>query len=238
MNRRLARLLLRSYRPEWRAQYGQELEDLLCRRAPRISDILDVLWSGFVERIRQPFFGLWFCLLAGSAVTFLTSLIFAQPLWRILAAPVSGVLRDQGMGPRFMVQVTPFEGIEVVWLGIPALVTVFVTFALMLMLVWIYFSDAKEIQKRRCATRFVASSGSVFAFCTVLSFLAWRNGSIARLLQLYPDVRNAPLLSIGHCFVLLAASTMGVTLVLQIPIVTFFIWRFRATQDIVGPATL
>jgi len=58
MNRRLARLLLRSYRPEWRAQYGQELEDLLCRRAPRIFDILDIMWSGFGERMRQPTFGL------------------------------------------------------------------------------------------------------------------------------------------------------------------------------------
>jgi Sec-independent protein secretion pathway component TatC len=227
MNPRLARLLLRSYPPEWRDQYGQELEDLLCRRAPRISDILDVLWSGFVERMRQPSFGLWFCLLAGSALTFLTSLLFADPLWRIVSAPVSSVLRQQGLKPDSMVTVAPFEGIEVVWLGVPALVTVFATFALMLILVWIYFSNAKEIQKRRWATRFVACSGTVFALCAVLSFLAWQNGSIAKLLQLYPDVQNAPLLSVGHCFLLLAASTMGVTLLLQIPVVTFFVWRFR-----------
>jgi hypothetical protein len=227
MNPRLARLLLRSYPPEWRGQYGQELEDLLCRRAPRMSDILDVLWSGFVERMRQPSFGLCFCLLAGSALTFLTSLLFADPLWRIVSDPVSSVLGQQGFKPASMVTVTPFEGIEVVWLGVPALVTVFATFALMLILVWIYFSNAKEIQKRRWATRFVACSGTVIALCAVASFLAWRNGSIAKLLQLYPDVQNAPLLSVGHCFLLLAASTMGVTLLLQIPIVTFFVWRFR-----------
>jgi Sec-independent protein secretion pathway component TatC len=227
MKPRLARLLLRSYPPEWRDQYGQELEDLLCRRAPRISDLVDVLWSGFVERMRQPSFGLWFCLLAGSALTFLTSLLFADLLWRIVSAPASSVLRQQGFKPGSMVQVTPFEGIEVVWLGLPALVTVFATFALMLILVWIYFSHAKEIQKRRWATRFVACSGTVFALSAALSFLAWRNGSIAKLLQLYPDVQNAPLLSVGHCFLLLAASTMGVTLLLQIPIVTFFVWRFR-----------
>lgn len=236
MNRRWARLLLRSYRPEWRAQYGQELEDLLCRRAPRIGDILDVLRSGFVERLRQPIFGLWFYALAGCAVTFLTSLIFAQPLWRILADPVIGVLREQGVRPTFIVAVRPFEQMEVVWLGVPALVTVFITFALMLILVWIFFSDVKEIQKRRWATRFVASSGTVFALCAVLSFLAWRNGSIAKLLQVYPDVQNAPLLSVGHCFVLLAASTLGATLLLQIPIVTFFAWRFRAIQHLEGTA--
>lgn len=182
--------------------------------------------------MRQPFFGLWFCLLAGSAVTFLTSLIFAHPLWRILAAPVSGVLREQGVKPSFMVQVTPFEGMKVVWLGVPALVTVFVTFALMLMLVWIFFSDSKEIQKRRWATRFIVSSGTVFVLSSVLSFVAWRNGSLAKLLELYPDVQNAPLLSVGHCFVLLAVSTIGATLLLQIPIVTFFAWRFRAMQAV------
>jgi Sec-independent protein secretion pathway component TatC len=234
MNPRLARLLLRSYPLGWRDQYGQELENLLCRRAPRISDIFDVLWSGFVERMRQPSFGLWFCLLAGSALTFLTSLLFAGPLWGMLSDPVIGVLREQGAKPTFMVQVTPFEGIEVVWLGVPALVTVFATFALTLILIWIYFSNANEIQKRRWATRFVACSGTVFASCAVLSFLAWRNGSIAKLLQLYPDVQSAPLLSVGHCFLLFAASTMGVTLLLQIPIVTFFVWRFRRMQDLIA----
>jgi hypothetical protein len=124
MNPRLARLLLRSYPPEWRDQYGQELEDLLCRRAPRISDLVDVLWSGFVERMRQPSFGLWFCLLAGSALTFLTSLLFADLLWRILSAPVSSVLRQQGFKPGSMVQVTPFEGIEKNGDGQPGLLLV------------------------------------------------------------------------------------------------------------------
>jgi Sec-independent protein secretion pathway component TatC len=123
---------------------------------------------------------------------------------------------------------------EVVWLGIPALLTGFIAYALLLMLVWRFFSDGHEPPKRRWATGFVTSSGSLFLLCAVFSFLAWQNGSIATLLQLYPDVQNAPLLSVGHCFVLLAASTLGATLLLQIPIITFFAWRFRAMQHLEG----
>jgi Sec-independent protein secretion pathway component TatC len=232
MSRRFARLILRSYPPEWRAQYGQELEDLLCRRVPRISDFLDVVWSGLVERMRRPTSRLWFYALGGCAVTFLISLIFAEPLWRLMATPVAGALRERGIGPNPMVATRPFEQLEVVWLGVPALLTVLISFALMLFLLLIFFSNAKEIQTRRWATRFLTFSGSVFALCAALSITAWRNGSIAWLLQLYPDVSNAPLLSVGHCFVLLSTSMLGTIFLPQIPIITFFAWRFRAMQHL------
>ncbi len=228
MNRHIARLLLRSYPFKWRALYGPEVEELLCKRAFRIGDIANILWSGLRERIRQPFAGFCFYSLAGGAFTFLTCVICARLLWRTFAAPVTTVLREQGMRPSFLVQVTPFEGLEVVWLGVPALITVFVTFALMLVLIWIYSSHVKGIRRRQWITRFVLSSGTVFVLSSVLSFAAWRNGLLGKLLELYPDVQNAPLLSVGHCFALLAISTIEATILLKIPIVTFFVWRFRA----------
>ena len=230
MNRQLARLLLSSYPSKWRAQYGSELEELLCGRVFKIPDIFNVLWSGFGERIRQPFAGFCFYSLLGSAFTFLTCLIFARSLWRTLAAPVTAVLREQGARPTAMITVRPWEAFEVIWLGIPALITVFVALALMLALTWIFFSPVMKFQRRQWAARFVLSSGTVFVLSSVLSFIAWQNGSLAKLLDLYPDVQNAPLLSVSHCFVLLAVSTIGVALLLQIPIVIFFAWRFRAMQ--------
>ncbi len=228
MNRGTARLLLRSYPRKWRAQYGPELEELLCKRAFRMGDISNVLWCGFVERMREPFAGFCFFSLAGSALTFLACVLLADPLWRTIAAPVTDVLREHGVRPNVMVQVSAFEGIEVVWLGVPALMTFFLTFALMLFLAWIFSSNIKENQRRQWANRFVVCSGTLFLLSSVLSLVAWRNGSLALLLELYPDVQNAPLLSVSHCFALLAASTMGLTLLLQIPVVTFFGWRFRA----------
>jgi hypothetical protein len=180
MNRPLARLLLRSYPVTWRAQYGQELEDLLCQRPTRLFDILDLIWSGFLERMRQPLSRLSLYALAGTAVTYVVSLVFARPLWGALATPVTDVLREQGIRPSAMIATRPLEQMEVVWLGVPALVTVLITFMLMLMLIWKFFSDAKEPEIRQWARRFVSFSGAVFAVCAVLSTLAWQNGSIAK----------------------------------------------------------
>jgi hypothetical protein len=235
MKPRLARLLLRSYPPEWRDQYGQELEDLLCRRAARISDILDVLWSGFVERMRQPSFGLWCCLLAGSALTFLTSLLFADPLWRILTigsghrratrARRETHLHGSGhtlRGHRGSVARSTGADYGIRHIRIDAHLGMDL------------FFSCKGNPKTAMGNPICCLFRNCIALSAVLSFLAWRNGSIAKLLQLYPDVQNAPLLSVGHCFLLLAASTMGVALLLQIPIVTFFVWRFRGMQDLVA----
>lgn len=232
MSQYMARLLLRFYPSKWRAQYGPELEELLCARTFRTSDIFNVLWSSFGERMRQPFARFCICSLGGSGLIFFICLLFAVPLWSTLSAPATTVLREQGAKPSFLVQVAPFESLEVVRLGVPALITAFVTFALVLVLMWIFFSHSMEIRKRRWAKRFILFSGTVFVLSSVLSFLAWQNGSLAKLLDLYPDIQNAPLLSVGHCFMLLAVSTIGVTLLLQIPIVTFYVWRLRAIQPL------
>lgn len=229
MSHRLARFLLLSYPSKWRAEFGPELEELLRRRTFRISDVFNILWSGFSERIRQPFARFSFYSLLGSALVFLTSEIFARPLWRIMAAPVTMVLREQGVRPSLLVQVSPFEGLEVVWLGIPILMTAFVTFAWMLILTWIFFSKSKDAQKRQWARRFVICSGTLLVLSS-LSFVAWQHGSLLKLLNMCPD-QNAPLLSVGHCYLLLALSTIGVMLLLQMPVIAFFGWRFRLLRE-------
>jgi Sec-independent protein secretion pathway component TatC len=228
MNRCLVRSLLSSYPSSWRDEYGPELEDVLRRRPFRMRDVFNVLWSGFSERLRQPLARFFLYSLLGSAFVFLTSVILARPLWNIVSAPVTAVLREHGAKPIFLIQVTPFQGLEVVWLGIPILITAFVTFAWMLILTWMFFSESKDTQKRQWARRFVPCSGILFILSS-LSFVAWHRGSVAQLLNLYPD-QNAPLLSVGHCYILFALSTIGPTLLLQIPVMTFFGWRFRVLR--------
>lgn len=225
----IARLLLLSYPSKWRAEFGAELEELLRQRAFRICDVFNVLWSGFTERTRQPFASFLFYSLLGGALVFLTFVIFARPLWRIMAAPVTTVLQREGVRPSFLVQVSPFEGLEVVWLGIPLLMTAFVTFAWMLILTWTFSSKWKDVQRRKWASRFISCSGTLLVLST-FSFVAWQHGSLAKLLNIYPD-QNAPLLSVEHCYVLLALSTIGLTLSVQAPVIAFFGWQFRAMRS-------
>lgn len=229
MNHRLIRLLLLSYPSKWRDEFGSELEELLRRRAFRVGDVFNVLWGGFTERTREPFTRFLLYSLLGSALVFLTSELFARPLWRILVSPVTTALQQQGAAtPGALVQLSPFEGLEVVWLGIPLLMTVFVTLAWMLILTWIFCSKSKDTQKREWARRFVPCSGTLLVFGS-FSFVAWQHGSVAKLLHIYPG-QDAPLLSVGHCYVLLALSTIGLILLLQAPAVAFFAWRFRTIR--------
>lgn len=228
MSRWFVRFLLRSYPSSWRAEYGPELEQMLSQRTFRIGDVFNVLWSGFAERMREPFSRFSFYSLSGGALVFLISVTLAHPLWRAISAPVTAVLREQGEKSGFLVQVTPFEGAEVVWLGIPLLITAFVTFAWMLLLAWIFFSGSKDVQKREWVRRFVPCSGILFVL-SCLSFVAWQHGSLATLLNFYPG-QDAPPLSVGHCFLLLALSTIGLAVLLQIPVVAFFGWRFKVMR--------
>lgn len=224
----LARFLLRSYPASWRAEYGSELEEVLSRRPFRIGIVFNVVWSGLTERMRQPFSRFAFYSLVGSVAAFFLSVMIAGPLWRMASAPVTAVLRAQGVDPPLLVQVSPWEGAEVVWLGILILLTVFITFAWMLVLAWVFFSGSKDALTRQWVIRLVPSSGILFALSS-LSFVAWQHGSLATLLNVYPD-QNAPLLSVGHCYLLLMLSTIGLTVLLQLPVLAFFGWRFMSVH--------
>ncbi len=233
MNRRLARLLLHCYPSKWRTEYGPELEQLLRRAPSRLLDVLDVMWGGLTERIRQPFARFTFYSLLGSAIVFATSLVLAPFLWRIFASPVADLLRQQDVRPSTLVQVTPFEGFAVVRMGVPLLTTAFFTFAWMLVLARILlFARLKEIRKRKWAIRLILSSGCAFVLSSLTSFIAWQRGSVAKLLEWFPDYQNAPSISLEHCFVLLGLSTFGTRLLLQIPIFLFFGWRLRAIRKV------
>jgi hypothetical protein len=52
--------------------------------------------------------------------------------------------------------------------------------------------------------------------------VAWRYGSLGTLLRIEPDLPNEQVVSIRHFFNLLAASTLGVAVLLQIPLVTVY----------------
>ena len=54
MNPTAIRWLLRAYPPAWRERYAEELEELLRASPRKVSTIVDVLCSGFRERLSPP----------------------------------------------------------------------------------------------------------------------------------------------------------------------------------------
>jgi hypothetical protein len=51
---RFIQALLRSYPAEWRREYGAELVDLLATHPLGVRVVVDVLWSGFQQRMHSP----------------------------------------------------------------------------------------------------------------------------------------------------------------------------------------
>lgn len=226
MNERWIGWLLKSYPAPWRAEYGPELEALLRERPLTLVEVLDVLRSGVQERARQPVTQFFFLVLFGAVVSSFIAFAFAVPLWRTLADPVIAILRTQGAHPSALIQTTPYEGIEVVWFGIPLSAATFTTFGWALVLIWILFAQESN-RHRQWAKEFVLWSGSLLIVSSTAILFAWRYGWAAKLLALCPDSQNAPFVSIGHCFGLFAASTIAFAILPQLPVLAFFGWRLR-----------
>ena len=188
MNPQLMRWLLKSYPSKWRAEYGAEMEDLLAGRPIGISDICNVLWSGMRERLHAPFARFIFLSLLGGAGTFLVSLVLAMRVWIAIATPAVAALREHGVKPPMLVTVTPWDGFEVIFLGIPLVLTSLITFVWVLVLVWLLLRRGNDVRKKRWVSHFVICSGAMFVLSTLGSFLWLQNGFLGKLLEGGPRI--------------------------------------------------
>jgi Sec-independent protein secretion pathway component TatC len=211
MNRRIIPWLLRWYPAKWRAEYGSELADLIGQQPLRLATVCNVLWNALKERARQPMARA----LLGSGFVFFLAMVLSDPLWRLVSSPVIVVLRYQGTQPPNMVAVTPWEQLEVIYLGMPFLVATSIAWPCWLMVTWRRLTSST-------ARAFAVWSAALYVLCFVSGAVAWRYGSLRMLLRIMPDLPTVQVVSISHCFNLLAASTLGLAVLLQIPLVTVY----------------
>ena len=90
---RIIAVLLRSYPAEWRREYGAELADLLATQALGVGVVVDVLWSGFQQRMRslEPAMPLAFTAMLGSFGLVVANVLAPQPYggWTTVLEPSS-----------------------------------------------------------------------------------------------------------------------------------------------------
>jgi Sec-independent protein secretion pathway component TatC len=231
MNPRFARWLLKCYPRKWQVEYGKEFADLLRRQPTGAADIRNVLWSALKEHTRQPRVRFLLLSLLGCGCVFGVALVFADPVWRFLSSPVAPVLRSQGIVPPRLIAGRPMEQLEVVFLGIPLLLTALAGYPGILGLAWNYAARIQGNRQRRLATSCAVCSATLFFLSVIVGFTAWQHGSLARLLAISPDFQNSPMVSVSHCFALLAASTLGLAMLPQIPVWIFYSLRFGKTSS-------
>ncbi len=150
---RLARVLVNCYPSKWRAEYGSELADLIGQNPLNLAVVRDVLCSALKERARQPVARA----LLGSGFVFLLALLFSDPLWRLVSSPVIVVPRYEGIQPPSLVALTPWEQLEVIYLGMPFLVAASIAWPCWLALAWRGFT--------RTARAFAACSAALYILC-------------------------------------------------------------------------
>lgn len=222
MNNRIVSWLLKCYPSGWRSEYGSEMEDLLARERVTFRRVCDVLGAAIRERARQAQdrFIVSFVLVF---VSFFMLAIFCSSLvWRLLAAPVVEVLRGQRIYPPMLLATLPWEQPIVIWLGIPLLLTLFAAYPVSLALACRRFITSQP------AKATAARSAMLYTAGFTSGLVAWQCGSFGLLMRLLQHSEGMRAVSVVECFGLLSASTLGIAVLLQVPVVLLHWRRSRA----------
>lgn len=164
--------------------------------------------------------------LAGVAVAFFVSVIFANDLWRIVSAPAVEALTSLGFQNK-LAQIKPMETFTTVWVKVPILAAVFLSSPWILYQVWAFISPGLYKRERRWAVPFVLSSAGLFITGGLFAyFVAFRYG-LTFLLGIGRNINILPVVSITEYFDLFVNVTLGIGLVFQLPVLIFFLVLLR-----------
>ena len=236
MKRSVVQGLLLLYPAKWRNEYGAELEDLLLAERLRFTVVLNVVASALRQQVRSSNHpaGLVRSLVLmtrGVGAIFVLSMILSVPLWRLIVMPMVEALAQSGRPPR-LIQDKPLEGFAILWLGLPLLVTAFVAYPLVLCLIRVKLASAWTPQGKRWATAFVICSGSLFLLSGVSGLVAWQHGVVLTLRGFEPLLRLTSITTLSACFGRFARSILEFGILLQMPVVAFFM--LRVSKEIVS----
>jgi sec-independent protein translocase protein TatC len=167
--------------------------------------------------------------LLGVAVAFVLSLIYTDKLWAFVCQPAAAALKALGYEQE-LVQISPMEGFNVIWVKLPILCAVFLSSPWILYQVWSFISPGLYRRERRWAAPFVIGSASLFIIGGLFAyFVAFRFG-LTFLLGIGRGNYVKPMVSITEYFDLFVNVTLGVGLVFELPVIIFFLTLLRVVS--------
>lgn len=165
--------------------------------------------------------------LLGIVVAFLVSITFCKKLWEIVSEPAVHALRNLGVNPPNLAQITPMENFNVIYLKLPLLVSIFIGSPWVLYQVWAFISPGLYRREKRWAVPFILCTAGLFITGGCFAyFVAFRYG-LEFLLGIGRDVHVTPVVSINEYFDLFVNVTLGVGLVFEMPVIIFFLTLLR-----------
>lgn len=164
--------------------------------------------------------------LIGVGVAFVVSLIYTDKLWAFVCQPAAVALKALGYEEN-LVQISPMEGFNVIWVKLPILCSVFLASPWILYQVWAFISPGLYRRERKWAAPFVLGSASLFIIGGLFAyFIAFRYG-LTFLLGIGRGNYVKPMVSITEYFDLFVNVTLGVGLVFELPVIIFFLVLLR-----------
>lgn len=165
--------------------------------------------------------------LGGVIVAFLLSITFCKSLWQVVSAPAVQALRDLGINPPNLAQITPMENFNVIYLKLPLLVSIFLSSPWIVYQAWAFIAPGLYKREKKWAAPFILCTAGLFITGGLFAyFVAFRFG-LEFLLGIGRDVNVTPVVSINEYFDLFVNVTLGVGLVFEMPVIIFFLTLLR-----------
>ena len=185
--------------------------------------MLRMSFMGHLEELRKRIL----LMLAGTGVAFVLSLFFSNELWLAVSAPAVDALRQLGVNPPNLVQISPMDGFNIIWMKLPILCSIFIASPWILYQVWAFIAPGLYKRERRWAAPFVICSAGLFiAGGAFAYFVAFRYG-LKFLLGISIGSHVSPMPSMVDYFDLFVNVMLGIGLVFEIPILIFFLTLLR-----------
>jgi sec-independent protein translocase protein TatC len=185
-----------------------------------------MLRMSFLEHLEELRVRLFYAV-GGFGVAFVLSLTFCHQLWDIVSQPAVAALTSLGIKPPSLVQISPMEGFNVIWVKVPCLTSIFLASPWLLYQVWAFVSPGLYKREKKWAVPFVVSTAGLFITGGLFAyFVAFRYG-LTFLLGVGRDVHVTPMVSINEYFDLFVNVTLGIGLVFEMPILIFFLTLLR-----------
>jgi sec-independent protein translocase protein TatC len=166
-------------------------------------------------------------IMMGLVVAFLVSIVFCKDLWSVVSGPAVDALKQLGVNPPNLAQITPMEQFNVIYLKLPLLVSIFAGSPWVLYQVWSFISPGLYKREKRWAVPFIVFTAGLFITGGLFAyFVAFRYGLVF-LLGIGRDVHVTPVVSINEYFDLFVNVTLGVGLVFEMPVIIFFLTLLR-----------
>src|SRR5258708_39407687 len=120
--------------------------------------------------------------LGGWLAAFLVCTIFAHELWQVVSAPASAALAAIGARDGRLIQTSPFEAFNILWVKTPLVASLFLASPWVVYQVWAFIAPGLYPRERRLAPPFLASTARLFLAGGALAYFVSLPPSLAFLL--------------------------------------------------------